>query len=124
MASYMKKKNAKRLQYFARYWPPIFYIAFVIFMLVFEKLPTDQDPYSFDPRIIGFIIFFLFMGPHLVLVYWFLPPLIYPSMENNLIKNILFFFFTGLTIGIGPVILYWINVDRSFTQYIHESLRD
>lgn len=93
-------------------------------MLVFEKLPTDQDPYTFDPQTIGFLIFFFFMGPYLALVYWFLPPLIYPSMENNLIKKILFFVFTALTVGIGPVALYWINVDRSFTQYTQKSLQD
>ena len=117
----MKTKNAKILQYYTRFWPPIFCIAFIIFLMVVEKLPTDHDPYTFDPQTIAFLIFFLFMGPYLVLVYWFLPPLIYPSIENNWIKRTLFYLFTSITIGLGPVILYWVYVDRSYTQYLQGS---
>ena len=58
----MKKKNAQIFQLFARYWPPFFYLACIAWVLVWEKLPRDQDPYTFDPETIGSTILFFIIA--------------------------------------------------------------
>jgi hypothetical protein len=120
----MKRKRAQIFQLFARYLPPFFYLAFVVWMLVWEKLPSDQDPYNFDPETIGSTIFFFIYAPYLMLTCFFLPPLIYPSLKDDGKKSFMALMFAIFTLGIGPVILYWIKVDKLYTQYIQEELHD
>jgi hypothetical protein len=67
---------------------------------------------------IGVILFLLY----LVLVYWFLPPLIYPSANDTLLKYLISMLFTAITVRLGPVILYWLTIDKWFSKYLKEEL--
>lgn len=121
----MEIKHPKLLQFYARTLPPIFFI----YIAVISLTDWGGDAFAIDmiatsipiwPGIIytiGVILFLLY----LVLVYWFLPPLIYPSANDTWLKHIFSQLFTAITVGLGPVILYWLTTDKWFSKFIEEN---
>jgi hypothetical protein len=51
------------------------------------------------------------LGIYVPFVYRVLPVLLFGGTSLSLVKRIAYFIFTGVTVGIGPVIWYFVSVD-------------
>ena len=116
----MKIKHPKLFQFYARALPPVFFVYIAIIALI--DWPTDAFASNMTiASAIAYTTGVVLFGLYLVLVYWFLPPLIYPSANDTWIKHIVAQLFTAITVGFGPIILYWVTIDRWFSKYIEEN---
>jgi len=101
----MEIKHPKVHQFYARWLPPIF----VIYVAAISLINWTPNTFASDMSIGAIIVYTIGMvlfGLYLALVYWFLPPLIYPSANDTWLKHIITMLCTAITAGLGPVILY------------------
>ncbi|MFO1490388.1 MAG: hypothetical protein U1F87_05625 [Kiritimatiellia bacterium] len=52
------------------------------------------------------LLFLILLPPYLALAFYFLPTLIYPEKPNTNQVRVAWFL-SGLTAGLGPLVLYW-----------------
>ena len=119
----MEIKHPKLLQFYARFLPPTFFVYIAGISLIDwgpDAFASNMTMWSGLIYTIGMILF----GLYLALVYRFLPSLIYPSANDTWLKHIFSQLFTAVTVGLGPVILYWLTIDRWFSKFIEENRPD
>ena len=113
----MEIKHPKILQLYARVLPPTFFI----YVASVSLIDWSPNAFSSDMSIVSALVYTIGMvlfGLYLALVYYFLPPLIYPSANDTWLKHIISTLLTVITVGLGPVVLYWLTIDKWFSKYI------
>ncbi len=70
------------------------------------------------------ILFVLAGGVHLFLVYSVLPELLYEGRFGSMPRHPGYFFFAGLTAGLGPVIWYWWSVDPALRRMARKGKKE
>ena len=112
----MNLRRAKLIRMLARVSPPLMWAALIAINLFTDNTPRAIDPHSMPPLHDLLAIALLF--PYLLLIYIVLPPLIYPQVKDGWNWRIVWLFFAGLTVGLGPIILYWCRVDKWLSLWI------
>jgi hypothetical protein len=118
-------KNTHRMiqavQWFARIEPPLAGLVFVACSIAARN--SEAEPFEVG-GLAMLIVLQIFLFPYLALVYWIIPELFHSGRNRSETDKVSWFFFAGLTLGIGPMAVYWMKVDSQLTSFISTRSED
>ncbi len=89
------------------------------FTFIFLTILPEKEATQLFRNNFAFFLFYAFtVTLYMGLVLWVLPGLIFGDKYSGLYFYFITFAFAGLTSGIGPVIAYWLKVDKKLSDCI------
>ena len=100
--------NPKTSMWLCRLVPTVTWVLWLVALCSYER---PHDGLTFTN-----ILFFASLLVYLPLVYFVLPVFLFGGTSQSLLRKVLYFLFTGVTAGIGPIVWYFVTVDGALRR--------
>ena len=106
-------RNPRVCMWLGRLVPAVAWAFWLVALLLPGFGPSDSVGMGFL-----FLLWLLSLAAYILWVYFFLPQLLFEGDYRGWGLRIGYFLFTGVTAGLGPVVWYFLRVDRALQSMV------